>query len=646
MKSSEFFTNVFSRGAAVGDILFRHGNREANRTCAFDLKEAACAAVHVPRQLGATQVFLECFNEAGNKLVRRLPCQWRSLYQDMDVYDADLSVMHTGLYFARVLLMTPFGKMTGIWQDRSLVFSSDANAAPSIQLSFSDFAFDAPKDMYGGIIYHIFVDRFSKGGDVPQKENTIINPDWDTGIPQFAPYNGAPLKNNMFFGGTLWGIRDKLPYLASLGVTTLYLSPIFDSPSNHKYDTADYMKVDPMFGGEEALRALIQAAAEHRIGIILDGVFNHTGADSIYFNKFGKYDSIGACQSTDSPYYPWYDFQSYPHAYTSWWGIDILPRIHPDVPACGDYFIRQNGVIRHYARMGIRGFRLDVADELSDTFLSKIKNALTEEAPGSVLYGEVWEDASNKIAYGMRKKYFLGKELDGVMNYPVREGLIAYFTSADTGPLSYALREVTEHAPERILHAQMNLLGTHDTVRILTALGGKEAGNRSNAELSVACMTARERACGIARLKMAYTVLATLPGVPSIYYGDEAGLEGYSDPFNRRPFPWGREDEDLCRYYKKIGRIRRKNPVYKTGAFRLLSLNEDALIFARFTDSEAYVTVINRTKQKQAYAFSSAAVNLISHRRADCLYVKPQSAAIFKMARGATMRALPSSDLT
>ncbi len=645
MKVSEFFTNVLDGCIAHGDIMFRHGGREANRICAFDLNESACAVLYIPRQLGVTQVFLECFNEAGEKLIRRLPCQWKALYKDKDVYEVDLSVMHTGLYFARVLLNTPFGKMTGIRQNRSLIFTFDTNTAPSIQLSFSDFAFDAPKEMYGGIIYHIFVDRFSKGGQVPQKDGTIMNPDWDTGIPQFAPYNGAPLKNNMFFGGTLWGIRDKLPYIASLGVTTLYLSPIFDSPSNHKYDTADYMKVDPMFGGEEALRALIQAAADYGIGIILDGVFNHTGADSIYFNKFGNYDSIGAYQSTESPYYAWYDFHSYPDRYTCWWDIDILPRIHPDKPTCGEYFTRQNGVIRHYARMGIQGFRLDVADELSDAFLSKIKNALSDELPHSILYGEVWEDASNKIAYGMRKKYFLGKELDGVMNYPVRQGLISYFTTGNTGPLSYALTDVTEHAPERILHAQMNLLGTHDTVRILTALGGAEAGNRSNAELSVASMTESERACGIKRLKMAYTVLATLPGIPSVYYGDEAGMEGYSDPFNRRPFPWGREDEDLGRYYKKIGRIRRNNSVYTTGAFRLLSLNEDALIFARFTDKQVYVTVVNRTKEKKYFAFSALVVNLLNNRRADRFPVSAESATIFKVARGTKMTAVPSSSI-
>lgn len=634
MEPLSIYTNDLCAG--IGDILFCHGQTR-NRTCAFDVQTRASACLYIPRQLGATQVLFECFTEAADKMVRRLTGEWDDLYKDMDVYTVDLSDMRVGLYFARVTVKTPLGRRIGVLQNRALVFTKNVDAAPNIQLSFSDFAYDAPKPMYGGIIYHIFVDRFAKGGDVPLRDGAILNPDWDHGIPQFAPYNGAPLKNNMFFGGTLWGIKDKLPYIASLGVSTLYLSPIFDSPSNHKYDTADYMTVDPMFGGEEALRALIREGKRYGIGIILDGVFNHTGADSLYFNKFGRYATLGACQSKDSPFYAWYDFQSYPDRYTCWWGIDILPRIHPDVPSCGDFFTKRDGVIRHYARMGIQGMRLDVADELSDPFLGKIKAALNEEVNDAVLYGEVWEDASNKIAYSTRKKYFLGKELDGVMNYPVREGLIDYFQSGDTGKLAYALREVTEHAPSRILHAQMNLLGTHDTERILTILGGEPKGDRTNAELSRATMTEREKAIGRTRMKMAYTALATLPGVPAIFYGDEVGMQGYQDPFNRRPFPWGREDAELLRHYKKIGRIRRAHEVYKEGGFRLLSLTQDTLIFARYNEVEVYVTVINRTDGKQEYTFTSPTVNLINGRSGQTLYVGARSGAIFRTTLGTRM---------
>ncbi len=619
----------------VGDVLFCHGSVR-NRCCAFDVKEPSTVELYIPRMLGATEVYLECFTESADKLVRRLRGEWDRLHRQTDAYVVDVSPMRVGLYFARVVVHTPLGSRIGVLQNRALVFSKAA-ASPNIQLSFSDFVHSAPTPMYGGIIYHIFVDRFAKGGDVPLKPTAVLNPDWDNGIPQFAPYNGAPLKNNMFFGGTLWGIIEKLPYIASLGVSTIYVSPVFESPSNHKYDTADYMHVDAMFGSDEALCALIKEAKRRNIGIILDGVFNHTGADSLYFNKFGTYNTVGACQSKASPYYAWYDFQSYPDTYTCWWGIDILPRIHPDVPSCGDFFTKRDGVIRHYARMGIQGFRLDVADELSDSFLAKIKHALKDEVPDAVLYGEVWEDASNKIAYSTRKSYFLGKELDGVMNYPVRDGLIAYFAAGDTSKLAYALREVTEHAPARILHAQMNLLGTHDTERILTTLGGKPRGQRSNAELSVATMTKDELAVGKTRLKMAYTVLATLPGVPSVFYGDEVGMQGYHDPFNRRPFPWGREDTELLRHYRKIGRIRRLHEVYRQGGFRLLSLTQASLIFMRFDATDAYVTVINRTDRKKEYTFTSPAVNLLNGRGGDVLYVGAQSSAIFRVPLGTQM---------
>lgn len=621
--------------ACRADLLFLHGEREC-RTCAFDIAEERAAILYLPRTACATDVTLEVFSENGKKLLRRLRAEWQDVSAASDVYRIDLSPLRVGLYYARLVIESLGCELYGTLEERRIVFCTDASLSPSIQLSVSDFVHAPPADVYGGTIYHVFVDRFAKGGDTPLREGAILNPDWDFGIPQFAPYNGAPLKNNMFFGGTLWGIVQKLPYLKSLGVSILYLSPIFDSPSNHKYDTADYLTVDPMFGGEEALSALIAEGKRQRIRILLDGVFNHTGADSIYFDKHGRYGG-GACSSPASPYYAWYDFQQFPDKYTCWWGIDILPRIHPDVPSCGDFFTGRDGVIRHYARMGILGFRLDVADELSDRFLSDIKGALEAEGAGSLLYGEVWEDASCKIAYDVRKKYYLGRELDGVMNYPVREGLIAYFRRGETAPLSYALHEVTEHAPERILHAQMNLLGTHDTERILTVLGGDEAGGRSNAELSVIRMTEKERALGRSRLKMAYTVLATLPGVPSIYYGDEAGLEGYHDPFNRRPFPWGREDAELLRHYRRLGRLREKHSVYRRGAFRLIELTEDSLIFARMDEDAVYITAVNRSPARRTYTFSAPAVQLFSGRRGQCVTLAPFTAAVFRTARGSEL---------
>ena len=276
------------------------------------------------------------------------------------------------------------------------------------------------KEWFGkGIMYHIFVDRFNKGEIAPYyREDYVINDDWYNGIPQYAKNPGEPLKNNMFFGGNLKGIEDKLDYLESLGTKVIYLSPIFKAYSNHKYDTGDYMTVDEMFGGEEAFVSLLNKAKEKGMSIILDGVFNHTGDDSLYFNKYGKYDSDGACNCENSPYKNWFNFKCYPCDYDSWWGIDILPKLNQNNEDCRNYFVGDNGVIEKYTKMGIGGWRLDVADELPDEFLYQLRERVHKNSNGEgIVIGEVWENAAVKTAYGHRRNYFHGRQLDSVMNY-------------------------------------------------------------------------------------------------------------------------------------------------------------------------------------------------------------------------------------
>ena len=554
-----------------------------------------------------------------------------------DTYEAriDTYALGVGLYFFVIDIDSQSGKLYGYKSGRDLAFSAKYPLHSLYQLSISDFRYKKSDNKLGGIIYHIFVDRFNKGGPSTQKPGAIIDDDWRV-IPEFPLYPGAPLKNNHFWGGTLWGVADKLDYLKSLGVNTIYLSPIFDAASNHKYDTGDYMTVDSMFGGDDAFVNLIDKAKEREIGIILDGVFNHTGSDSLYFNREGNYDSVGAYQSPLSDYFSWYDFQNYPDKYTSWWGIDILPRIHPDKPSCRKYFVGKGGVIEKYARLGIDGFRLDVADELSDDFISKIKNVLNRYNKHSVLYGEVWEDASNKIAYDVRKKYYLGEELDGVMNYPVRKGIIDFLTRYDSSSLEYALTDIMDNAPSRVRNMQMNLLGTHDTERILTVLGGEKSDGRSNEYLSKKRMNDLERGTAKRRLRMAYTILATIPGLPAIFYGDEAGLEGYQDPFNRMPYPWGREDQNLISFYKSIGSIRSSNSVYKEGDFNLLYIDSNTLVFERYDEKYSYVTFVNNSKQERIVEFSGVAQALIfdgSESEGKSFELPAHTAQIFKAKR-------------
>ena len=630
MRSLHFSDN--SAFNTCGSVSYFH-NEKKSQVTAYEIDEAAQIQMLLPRTLGVVSVSINLYDESGTNVLKHIESQWSDLFNGFDVYNAslDLKELGVGLYFIRLQVLTQFGLLYGYCDGSTLRFSRDV-FGDAFQLSVSDFKYSIPSKKLGGIIYHIFVDRFNRSGGVKPKQGTLICDDWRV-MPEYPAYPGAPLKNNCFYGGTLFGIIDKLEYIHSLGVDTIYLSPIFDAASNHKYDTADYMSVDSMFGGDKAFDALIKKAREYGIGIILDGVFNHTGSDSIYFNKYGSYKSIGAYQSKKSKYYSWYDFQNYPDEYTSWWGIDILPRIHPDKPECRKYFVGKAGVIAKYAAMGIDGFRLDVADELSDGFISDIKSVLNEYNPESVLYGEVWEDASNKIAYDKRKQYYLGAELDGVMNYPVRKGILDFLTGSEPATLRYALGAVTNNAPKRIRDMQMNLLGTHDTLRILTALGGEKPQGRSNDYLARARMNDLERGIAKRRLRMAYAILATIPGIPAIFYGDEAGLEGYQDPFNRMPYPWGKEDLNLIKYYKKIGEIRRSNDVYKDGEFELLLLDARLLIFQRLKGDNAFITIVNNSGMSLNISFTDKAQALISSSSKACetkFEILAYTAEIFK----------------
>ena len=552
-----------------------------------------------------------------------------ALQNGCDVYGVtlDSASLEVGLYFCTLSLQTAYGTRFAEKKGGRLFLSEQPRMA--FQLSLYERKHQSSDWLLGGVIYHVFVDRFFRGGNASPSEGALMLSDWENGIPEYPPYPGAPLKNNTFFGGDLDGVRKKLPYIAALGVRAIYLSPIFRSPSNHKYDTADYLEVDSMFGGNEALSRLIEEAERYSIRLILDGVFNHTGADSRYFNRYGHYPEVGAYQSKASPYFDWYSFSDYPNRYEAWWGIPILPRLNLSVPTCRDYFVGQNGVISHYAKMGIGGMRLDVADELDGSFIASIKQRLCESVPDAVLYGEVWEDASNKIAYDRRTSYYSGAELDGVMNYPLRTGLLSYLRNGDAQALSYYLGEVLPNMPKWAADLAMNLLGTHDTVRVLTALGGVPHEGKSNDELAHLRMTAGERARAIRLLRLAYLVAATLPGVPSVYYGDEVGLEGYFDPFNRRPFPWHAIDEELLSWYRMLAEVR-KHPVYREGELRLLHLDGKALLFVREGEGEYALTACNNDEERQMHLTLSHSAFVLTERgrTATTLTLLPKTGAV------------------
>ena len=597
---------------------------------AFSNDKVVDFSLLIPRRCGATGVYLHLFGEGiENHKYMKFYFNWTAIEGDNDIYTCkiDMSKIGIGLYYYKYEVVGDIVLFLGEGKKMNQLSQIENNDG-LIQLTVFNENSSSAKWMQGGIMYHIFVDRFNKSGKCKPKKSAIMNDDWYNGIPQFADVPGGYVENNMFFGGDLYGIIEKLDYIESLGVTCLYLSPIFDAYSNHKYDTGDYMSVDSMFGSETALEELIKETKKRGMHIIFDGVFNHTGADSIYFNKEGNYSSVGAYQSKESPYYQWYNFKNYPDEYECWWNVKILPRVDSNNQSYKDYILGDGGVIEKWMKKGIDGFRLDVADELSDDFLKTLNNKLKSISPDGIVYGEVWEDASNKIAYDKRKKYCLGGELDSVMNYPFREAIIEYLKYGNYDKFYTTCKMLSSHYPKHNADLLMNLLGTHDTERILTVLGVDSVDGYTNFELSTKKMSRDEYKRAKALLKLAYAIVATVPGVPCIYYGDEVGMQGYRDPFNRLPFPWGKEDTDILEFYQKIGKIRRQENVFKGGLFNLLECNSDVLAFARYNDDEFTVTLVNRSTEKYFFESNIPLKNCETGRKTSIL--RPFNALILK----------------
>ncbi len=570
---------------------------------AFPEDDTITIELSVPRALGISSPMLEIYaDDTGEKTFS--PLSWISLLGDCESYSIELKLRklcangHSGLFFWSIVSDSAYGRLRFSCDS----FSYSPRITPenhdydSFVLTVYEKEYKTPNWIKGGLMYHIFVDRFAKGGNVPVRSDAIMNEDWESYMPQYAQYPGGEVANNMFFGGTLDGISSKLDYLVSLGVNCLYLSPIFEAYSNHKYDTGDYEKVDDMFGGDEALDRLITEANSRGIKIILDGVFNHTGDDSKYFNRRDRYDSLGAYNSPDSPYFNWFDFKNYPDKYRCWWDIKILPAVNSKNSEYNEYINGEDGIVQKYLKKGISGWRLDVADELSEPFLQNLRAAAKKADSDSLIIGEVWEDASIKIAYTSRRKYFRGRELDSVMNYPLRTGIIDFITTGDSKNLFSASAGLYARYPKEVSDALMNFLGTHDTERILTVLG-VGVPDLTMEEKAHFKMSDGERKKAKSHLKLAYTILAFMPGVPCIFYGDEAGVEGLGDPFNRVTYPWGREDGELVEFYRSIGNFRRSQKVLANGYLRV---DEDTpsgiFAFERFSPrGRGLKVIVNRS---------------------------------------------------
>ena len=558
----------------------------------------------VPREFRCSAARL-MVGEEFTKQVKTLGLFWCGMNgEDHEWWECDFTPEQSGLYFYRFEIDTWRGTLgiTSRFGGESGIDEFGAPEGECWQLTVFESQYQIPDWLSGGIMYQIFPDRFYRSGttkyNVPQ--DRYLHQRWGS-QPEWRPNHQGEITNSDYFGGDLEGIIQKLDYLQSLGITCIYLNPIFEAHSNHRYDTADYTKVDPLLGSKEDFKRLCKEANKRGIHIMLDGVFNHTGSDSIYFNRKGRYQTLGAYQSQESPYYDWYQFYQWPEQYACWWNFETLPNVNETNETYNAYINGTDGVIQTWLKAGADGWRLDVADELPDLFLDDITKAAKQVKPTSMILGEVWEDASNKMAYGQRRRYLLGKQLDSVMNYPFREAIIGFLTGKNPAEMMELIMTVLEHYPPSAIHLLMNHIGTHDTERILTVLGGEPLNGRDREWQSKTKLSQEQRSKGLALLKLASLMQYTLPGIPCVYYGDEAGMEGYRDPFNRVCFPWGHEDAELVNWYRSLGKIRHSCEVLKQGTLEPYYADDDCFVYVRSDEAvgQKLLVAVNRTAQRK-----------------------------------------------
>lgn len=503
--------------------------------------------IRIPAECGAYRVLLtaEGLEAALEK---------RGTEDAYDIFAASFAAETPGLYFYRFHIWDKNG-------DYDLFRAGNGTnigLGETWQLSVLPADYRPPEEYRGTVYYQIFPDRFAKSGDcdLTGKLEPYTVRDFATFVPR--------AKNATdFAGGNLRGIMEKLDYIQSLGVKAIYLNPIVMAWSNHRYDAADYMRLDPMLGTEADFTALCDAAHGRGMKIILDGVFSHTGSHSVYFDCDGHFGGGAVSAGPASKYYKWYDFQEFPRKYTAWWGVDVMPCVNEMDPDYMEYILGEDGVVATWLRRGADGFRLDVADEIPDAFLAALRRRVKAVKPEAVVIGEVWEDASNKISYSVRRAYFTGAELDGVINYPFRTAILNFASGRDDGhALAETVLDIAEHYPAPALDCTMAVLGTHDTERVGTVLPDRNAR------------------------RAAVFLQFALPGSPVIYYGDEAGLTGGRDPMNRLPFPWGREDGDLQALYREAAALKNAHPALRTGDIRFEWAEGGILRFVRTCPQE------------------------------------------------------------
>ena len=539
--------------------------------------EVCRMTIAIPRSCQTVRVMLVMERENGDAF-REFEFQRDHAAELYEYYRLHFALEQPGLFYYY------FRITTRNEQFRLLKQGEDTNmeAGDYWQLSCVSTRFPVPPEYEGRVFYQIFPDRFHQAGQCDLTDK--LQPYWVHSNlddqPVWRPNEKGEVLNNDFYGGNLRGIQEKLPYLKDLGVEALYLNPIFMAFSSHRYDTADYSRIDPMLGTDADFQALCDAAHQLDMKIILDGVFSHTGSNSVYFDAehiFGH----GAVSDPASPYRSWYLFRHYPNDYESWWGFHTLPCVNKRDAGFIDYiFGSDESILVKWLRLGADGLRLDVVDELPDDFLMALRVRLRQINPRALLIGEVWEDASNKTSYGVRRRYFTESQLDSVMNYPWRKAILAFVRGEDDGrQLRSAVLSLAENYPAAVLNANLNILSSHDVPRALTALVDPRDGERE--DLAHRTLSPEQLALGKLRLRLASFLQFTLPGAPCIYYGDEAGMTGYRDPFNRGYYPWGREDIDLQAHYRGLARLKAAWEPLRRGSVKVLAAGNGRFAFRR-----------------------------------------------------------------
>ena len=529
------------------------------------------------------------------------------------------------LYYGAAL-DTPDGE--GTLYDCPPRVGADEDKYPfAFQITVYNKNFKTPDFLKGAMMYQIFPDRFARDSSfdfarmtsLDPREERIYHEDWNEDVDT----KGKPETGYLacdFYGGSLKGIEEKLDYIKELGINVLYLNPIFEARSSHRYDTADYLNVDPILGGTTAFLSLQNACKERGIKIILDGVFSHTGADSRYFNKFDRYDGVGAYKAfrdgEESRYRSWYNFfrnEDGSVGYRSWWGFPDLPDVNEDDLSYRNFIFGKDGVVDTWTSRGASGFRLDVSDELPDSFIRQMRTTVKEKLgdEGAVI-GEVWEDASNKCSYGSYRDFMLGNTHNSVMGYTFRHIVLDFLCGyIDADIADSRLEGFRERYPMEAYYSIMNLVSSHDVPRIMTALS--KPCDTDDRDIQRGFKVSSQDIDRISALaKMAFAFQTCYIGASCIYYGDEILMEGYKDPFNRRTYPWnktGLRQQESFVFFKRIAGLRSVNQCLKTGYYKTLMAEGGTFAIARYlkegkdafgreaTGSKAIVLVMNRSAE-------------------------------------------------